>query len=74
MPNLQAGFAIVARLPASPVLFTLELLAKSVVPVPFNGSTAVEGTVCPTTVSSPDADVRGILAVGLEKAKTSQNQ
>ena len=63
-----------ARLPASPVLFTLELLTESVVPVPFNGSTAVEGTVCPTTVSSPDADVRGILAVGLEKAKTSQNQ
>jgi hypothetical protein len=30
----------------------------------------VEGTVCPTTVSSPDAEVRGILAAGLGKAKT----
>jgi hypothetical protein len=30
----------------------------------------VEGTVCPTTVSSPDAKVRGILAAGLRKAKT----
>ena len=29
----------------------------------------VEGTVCPTTASSPDAEVRGILAAGLKKAK-----
>jgi len=26
--------------------------------------------VCPTTASSPDAEVRGTLAAGLEKAKT----
>ena len=30
----------------------------------------VEGTVCPTAVSSPDDEVRGILAAGLGKAKT----
>ena len=70
MPNLQAGFAIVAHLPASPVLFTSELLTERVVPVPLEGSTVVEGTVCPTTVSSQDAEVRGILAAGLGKAKT----
>jgi len=29
----------------------------------------VEGTVCPTTTSSPDAAVRGILAAGLEQRK-----
>jgi len=57
-------------LPASLALSTLELLAGRVVPVPFNGSTMVEGTVCPTTASSLDAEVRGILAAGLEKAKT----
>jgi len=27
----------------------------------------VEGTLCPTAASSPDAAVRGILATGLEK-------
>jgi hypothetical protein len=29
----------------------------------------VEGTVRPTTASSPDAEVRGILSTGLVKAK-----
>jgi len=29
----------------------------------------VEGTVHPTTASSPDAEVHGILAAGLVKAK-----
>ena len=29
----------------------------------------VEGTVCPTAVSSPDDDIRGVLAAGLEKTK-----
>ena len=69
MPNFRDGLTMMACLPASPVLFTLELLDGRVVPVPFDGSTVVEGTVCPTTASSPDAEVRGILAVGLEKAK-----
>ena len=56
-------------------LSTLELLTGRVVPVPFDGSTVVEGTVCPTTASSPDAEVRGILATGLKKSKnSSQNQ
>ena len=58
-----------AWLPVSPVLFTLELLTGRVVPVPFDGSTMAEGTVRPTTASSPDAEVRGILAAGLVKAK-----
>ena len=53
-----------------PALSTLELLAGRVVPVPFDGSAMVEGTVRPTTASSPNAKVRGILAAGLEKAKT----
>ena len=58
-----------ACLPASPALSTLELLAGRVVPVPFDGSAMVEGTVCPTTTSSLDAEVRGISVAGLEKAK-----
>ena len=56
-------------LPASSALSTLELLVGRIVPVPFDRSTIVEGTVWPTTASSPDADVRGILAAGLGKAK-----
>ena len=56
-------------LPAFPALFTLEVLVGRVVPVPFNVSTVVEGTVCPTTTSSPDAEVCHILAAGLDKAK-----
>ena len=70
MPNLRAGFATRTCLPASPATFTSELLAERVVPVPLDGSTVVEGTVYPTTVSSPDDDVCGILAAGLEKCKT----
>ena len=50
-------------------LFALELLAEGVAPVPLDGSTVVEGTVCSTIVSSPDDDIRGILAAGLKKAK-----
>ena len=56
-----------ACLLASPAISTLELLASRVVPVPFDGSTVVEGTVCPPTASSPDAEVRGIFAAGLGK-------
>jgi hypothetical protein len=34
-----------------------------------------EGMVFPTTASSPDAEIRGILAAGLGKSKNSnQNQ
>ena len=65
MPNLRAGFVITASLPASMVLSTSELLAEGVAPIPLDGSTVVEGTVCHTTVSSPDDDIRGILAAGL---------
>ena len=65
MPNLRAGFTTKACLLASRAVFTLELLAERVIPVPLDGSTVVEGTVCPTTVSSPDDYIRGILAVGL---------
>jgi len=69
MPNLWAGFVTTVSLPASMVLSTSELLAEGVVPNPFDGSNVVEGTVCPTTASSPDADIRGILATELEKIK-----
>ena len=65
MPNLQAGFTIIARLPASPATFTSELLAERVVPVPLDGSTVVEVTVYPTAVSSPNDVIYGILAAGL---------
>ena len=63
MPNLRAGFVITANLPASPVIFTSDLLVEWVAPIPLDGSTMVEGTVC-------YAEVRGILAAGLGKAKT----
>ena len=69
MPNLRAGFTIMACLPAPPALFTSELLAERVVPVPFDGSTMVEGTDCPTIVSSPDDAVSGNFVAGLEKSK-----
>ena len=69
MPNLRAGFVIMASLPASTVLFISELLTEGVVPIPLDGSTVVEGTVCTTAVSSPDNEVRGILAAGLRKEK-----
>ena len=71
MPNLRAGFVITASLPASTVLFTSELLTEGVAPIPLDGSTMVEGTACPTTVSSPDDTIRGILAVELEKQNTN---
>ena len=58
-----------AHLTVSPALSTLELLGGRVVPVPFDGSAVMAGTVRPTTASSPDAKVRSILAAGLEKAK-----
>ena len=70
MPNLRAGFVITASLPASTVLSTSELLAEGVAPIPLDGSTVVEGTICPTIISSLDDDIRGILAAGLGKAKT----
>jgi len=73
MPILRAGFTTMACLPASLALFTSELLAERVVPVPFDGSTMVEGTDCPTIVSSADDAVRGNFVAGLEKLKTNQN-
>ena len=67
-PNFGGGLMITALPPVFLASLTLELLACRVVPVPFDGSAVVEGTVCPTTASSPDVEVRGILAAGLEKA------
>ena len=64
------GFVITASLSASTVLFISELLAEGVVPIPLDGSTVVEGTVCTTAVSSPVDEVRSILAARLRKAKT----
>ena len=58
-----------ACFPASMILFTSKLHAEFVVPGLLDGSTVVEETDCPTIVSSPDADIRGILASELEKAK-----
>ena len=52
----------------------MELLAGKVVLVPFDESTMVEGTVCPTTTSSPDAEVHGTLVAGLKKKDSNQNQ
>ena len=69
-PNFWVGLMMMACLPASTALFTSELLAEKAVPVPFDGSTVVEGTDCLATVSSPDANIRGTLAAGLEKAKS----
>src|SRR6185503_6203550 len=69
-PNLRVGFVITASLPTSTILFILELLAEGVAPIPLDESIVVEGTVCTTAVSSPDNEVRGILATGLRKAKT----
>ena len=69
MPNFRGGFTMMAWplvFPASPIL---ELLADRVVTAPFDGSAVMEGTVCPTTASSPDAVVRGTLAAGLVKQK-----
>ena len=69
VPNFRVGLMMTACLPASQALSTFELLVDRVVPVPFDGSTVVEGTVCPTTASSPDVAVRGILVAGLEQRK-----
>ena len=69
MPYLGGGLTIMALPPEFLASPTLELLAGRVVTIPFDGSAMVEGTVCPTTVSSPDADIRGALAAGLEKSK-----
>ena len=55
--------------PELPVLPILELLACRVVTVPFDGSVVVEGTVYPTTASSPDVLVCGILATRLKKQR-----
>ena len=68
-PNFRVGLKMMTCLLTLLALSTLELLAGRVVRVPFNRSTVVEGTVCPTTVSSPDTEVRGILAAGLEQRK-----
>ena len=65
---------IMALPPAFLASLVLELLADRVVPVPFDESTMVEGTVFSTTVSSPDDVVRGILAAGHEKAKTKSRK
>jgi len=70
VPNLGGGLTIMALPSVFPAPLTLELLAGRVVPVPFDGSVVVEGTVCPTTASSPDAVIRGILAAGLEKQRS----
>ena len=69
MPNLRAGFVITASLPASTVFSTSEILAEGVAPIPLDGSTVAEGTVYPTTISSPDDTIRGILATGLKNQK-----
>ena len=69
-PNLGGGLTTTALPP--PVFLAsliLELLAGRVVPVPFGESATVEGTLVPTTASSPDAVVCGILAAGLKKKK-----
>ena len=65
---------MMAWLPVSLALSTLELLTGRVVPVPFDGSDMVEGTVRPTIASSPNAKVRGTLAAGLNKAKNSNQK
>ena len=46
-----------------------ELLTEGVDPIPLVESTVVEGTVCPTTASSPDVEVHGTLAAELKKKK-----
>ena len=71
MPNLQEGFTTMACLPIFPAIFTSKLLAERVVPVPFDGPTMMEGTDCPTIVSSPDDAVRGNFVTGLEKIKSN---
>ena len=74
MPNFGGGLTMTALPPVFLASCTLELLTGRVVPVPFDGSTVVEGTICPTTASSPDTVVRGTLAAGLEKEKVLHKQ
>ena len=75
MPNFRVGLTMTACLPVSPALSTWELIAGRVIPIPFDGSAVVEGMVRPTTASSPDAEVRGILAARLGESKNpNQNQ
>ena len=69
MPNLGGSLTIMALPPEHPASFIPELLAGQVVTVSFDGSAVVEGTVCPTTASSPDDVVCVILAARLEKKK-----
>ena len=73
MPNFGGGLTMTALPPVFPASCTLELLVGRVVSVPFDRSTVVEGTVCPTTASSLDAEVHGILAAGLKKKNSNQN-
>jgi len=75
MLNLGGGLLIRALPPAFPASLILELLAGAdfcgrVVPIPFDESAGVEGTLDPTPASSPDVAARGILAAGLEKRNT----
>ena len=72
-PNLGGGLMITVPPPVFPVSLALELLANRVIPIPFDESTVVEGMVCPTTASSPDAEVRGILVAGLKKKNSSKS-
>ena len=74
MPNFQGSLTMTALPLVFPASCTLELLAGRVVTIPFDGSAVVEGTVCPTTASSPDAVVRGTLAARLEEEKVSHKQ
>jgi hypothetical protein len=68
-PNLGGGLTITALPPVFPASLALELLVGRVVPVPFDGSAVVEGADFPTTASSLDVVVHGILAAGLEKQR-----
>jgi len=70
---------IKALLPVFPASLALELLTGAdfcgpVVPAPFDESVVVEGTFIPTTASSPYAEIRGILAAGLEKQNIDQQR
>ena len=73
-PNLGDGLMITVPPPVFPASLALELLADRVVPVPFDESTVVEGTVFPTATSSSDVVIHGILAAGLEKEKTKSRK
>ena len=73
MSNFRVGLTMTACLPVSLALSTVELLAGRVAPIPFDGSAVVEGTVRPTTASSPDAEVHDTLVAGLRKKDSNQN-